>query len=250
MGIDHTQLQKDFPDTYKKLEEWRKQNPVAKQLQCLEDIADMVQEALTKLAENGVEDKLNDIGVILTDTREQLMKLNDREDPDYPDFSKPIIVALQKLETAINSIEVKPEFKPSFTPEFKPEFKPDIKVAAPDLKGIEAILRGDIPKAFLEAIKTIPSTDNTPIHEYLEALTKVMEEVRDKPIPIPQFPNKISVVNTDGSQIGSVGFDANADITITKTVVGNVTTFVKTDGVKTQTIEIDGDTGITTKVWS
>lgn len=45
------------------------------------------------------------------------------------------------------------------------------------------------------------------------------------------------------------------DVEITKTVDGNVTTFVKTGatnttGIDTQTITIDKDTGITTKVWS
>lgn len=50
--------------------------------------------------------------------------------------------------------------------------------------------------------------------------------------------------------VDSAGFSKDADITITKTVAGNVTTFVKTDGVKTQTITIYKDTNITTKVWS
>lgn len=59
-----------------------------------------------------------------------------------------------------------------------------------------------------------------------------------------------NLLATEATLSKTVGFDKNSDITITKTVVGNVITFVKTDGVKTQTITINKDTGITTKVWS
>lgn len=47
-----------------------------------------------------------------------------------------------------------------------------------------------------------------------------------------------------------VGFAADDNLTITKTVVGVVKTFVFTNGVKTKTVVINPTTGVYTTTWS
>jgi hypothetical protein len=48
----------------------------------------------------------------------------------------------------------------------------------------------------------------------------------------------------------TAGFDASANLTITESTVGTVTTTVITDGVKTLTVSEDTSNSTTTTVWS
>lgn len=173
--IDETKL---TPEQRDKLEVYHQTQD---QLKTLQDLADMTHE-LVNLAADTKENtgKLEALGAVLTDAREQLVKLNAKEDPAPPEVAKPIIAAINKLETALKSI--------------KP---PEVKVAAPnipplDLTEFNRILRTEIPSAFQKAIKSIPKVevsqpDNGPLLKAWEGISEQLVSIenatRMKPLP-------------------------------------------------------------------
>jgi hypothetical protein len=87
-------LTKLTPEQRDKLDNY---NSTQKQLRHLSDIADMVQELVTMADDN---DDSKEMGAILLDIRESLAEIKSKEDPETPDFSKPVVDAISKLETA------------------------------------------------------------------------------------------------------------------------------------------------------
>lgn len=158
------------------------------QLQTLHDIADMTQEMLNSLAdqkEAGSTDS-KQMGALLTDMRESLAALKDKQAPESPDYAQPVVEAIEKAQTAlsdsIKAINV----------------KPDVRVAAPnvttppiDLSGVESVIR-KIPEAFEAAIKLIdiPKAPKTNFQPLLDAwggisdqLLSIENATRAKPLP-------------------------------------------------------------------
>lgn len=199
------------PDQRDKLDKWK--NDV-KQLQTLEDIATMAQEML------GIMDDQNkdtgrktliidhvtgdDFVKILTNMNTSLEEFRNRKDPELPDYSKPVADAIQKLEKA-------------YTASLKTTIpKPEINVAAPnvtvkptpiDLSRMEQILKTDVPKAFQQAIDSIPTVDipeadNSPV---LDKLTEAIDWLQsiDTASRMKPKPGSIKVTNPDGTSISS-----------------------------------------------
>lgn len=236
--IDYASLP---PELVEKIKGWEKKkaenDPVARQLQLLTDIADISQELL------GVSDKNKDtlakslpaLGALLTDAREQLIKLNS-------ETSKAMLAATDKLSKAITTsmkgLDVAPVFKPEFKPEFKPNIKvesPDVHVPAPqvtvDMKEIQKILKTDVPKAFKEAIALIPETviPEAPDRwdEVLEWLQSIDTASRLKPV----FPNQLTVVNPNGAAVGGLTPGSDYDYIDVQQTSSVVETYVfKTGG--------------------
>lgn len=194
------------PELVKKLKDWESKRPEQQQLKVLADIANMTQELISVADDTGkattdVSKQLSALGAVLDDSRQQLMQLNKKEAPESPDYAKPVVNALDRVIAEIK----KQDIKPVFSPEIKVS-SPKVEVPKIDLKGIEKLLKTEIPKAFNDSIKLIPQTvipeqDDAEMQLLIQELIAVTTEVRDKRIPIPQFPNKVSVTKPNGSNI-------------------------------------------------
>lgn len=193
------------PELRAKLEELDKQRPENQSLQKLQDIALMLQDILMTDDEKRKSSNktIEEFGALLTDARESLQTIANKEDKEFPDFTKPITEVLTKVLTAINSKEYSPKIEVK-SPNVKVD-APQVNVNAPDvdLKGIEKILKTEVPKAFEEAISKIPATV---IPEYPDRWDEVLEWLesidtasRKKPTP----PTQLKVVNPDGTLIAS-----------------------------------------------
>lgn len=180
-----------------------------KQLQILSDIADISQEMLNVAdrAESKNSKQLEALGAVLTDSREQLVKLTNKDAPEAPDYAKPVVEAVSKLERAIKAIKVDPQIKVD---------APQVNVAPSsiDLKGIEKILKTDIPKAFKEAISQIPQTeipeaDNSQLLEAWQGISEQLVSIENATRMKPQFPTTLKVTSPDGSSIGGTIWGIN-----------------------------------------
>jgi hypothetical protein len=101
------------------------------------------------------------------------------------------------LEASVNKLVDKLD-KTDFTPKVDNK----VEVEAPDLSGIESEI------AKLEtAIKAIKleekETDLTPLVEELIKLQGEIKKVYTRPIPVPEYPTQVTVVNPDGSDVGT-----------------------------------------------
>lgn len=158
-----------------------------KSLILMGDIADMTQEMLNVLdGQTSSETRTNkEVGALLMDMRDSLITLKEKEEPESPDFAKPVVEAVGKLEKAlsasIKSIDVKPHVDSP-----KVNVNPQV-----DLSGVEKVV-ADIPKAFEKAIKLIPKTeipkaDYSPLLEkwdsISEQLLSIENAARMKPLP-------------------------------------------------------------------
>ena len=159
-----------------------------KQLQTLQDIADISQELLGVVDTLSSDEKStsHNIGALLTDMRESLMALKDKEMPEMPDHAKPVVEAVSKLEKAITLAISKIDVKPVID-------APQVNVSPPsvDLKGVEKAVK-EIPKAFAEAVKLMPKVeiseqDNSELlaawRGISEQLVSIENATRMKPIP-------------------------------------------------------------------
>jgi hypothetical protein len=166
-------------------------------LKTLQDLADMTHE-LVNLATDNKEntDQIQALGAVLTDTREQLIKLNAKEDPAPPEVAKPIIAAINKLEIALKAI------KPPQVSVSAPN------IPAPDLTEFNRILRKDIPSAFEKAIRSmpkidLPKVDNGPLLKAWEGISEQLVSIenatRMKPIP-----GSMKVTTTTGGSVADV----------------------------------------------
>lgn len=170
-----------------------------KEITLLGDLADMTQELFNVTDDTAKTRKLqiNQIGTLLTAVREELVKLNGKEVAEMPDYAKPIVIALDKLEKKFN-----------VTPEVNVNV-PDVHVPALDMKEFNKALKTELPKAFEKAIKLIPTTPAvqlTPLEGAIRSLEEMMGEKLES-IDIgtrmkPQFPTSLKVTNPDGTNIG------------------------------------------------
>ena len=216
------------PELRAKLEELDKQRPENQSLQKLQDIALMLQDILMTDDEKRKSSNktIEEFGALLTDARESLQTIANKEDREFPDFAKPITDLLDKLVEAVNSKEYSPKIDVKVPDINVPTPQVTVDVDAPDMKGIEKILKTEVPKAFEEAISKIPETV---IPEYPDRWDEVMEWLesidtasRMKPV----FPTELKVVNPDGSSIGSVS-GSTTYITILRAKTGDPeTTYV------------------------
>lgn len=204
MGLDETKLteeQRQALETYNQREA---------QVQALEDIANMTQEVVNLLDDKKKDKSVDNLGVLLTDIRESLSALKDKEAPETPDFAKPVVEAVSKLEKeltkSISKIDVKPQIKVD---------APAVNVSPPgvDLKGVEKAL-GNLPKAFEQAIKLIPKTeipeqDFTPLLSAWEGISEQLQSIDTASRMKPVFPTQLKVVSPDGSTIGGTVWGLN-----------------------------------------
>lgn len=192
------------PQTLDKIKKWDANQPAQKQLVALKDLADMTQEMLGVLedASKSNDEFKDQLAPVLLDIREKLQNIEKKETPEQKDFTKPIVDGLTSLEKKLAKID------------FKPEFKPNINVDAPvvsvspsvDLKGIEKILKTDLPKAFNDAIKLIPEVElqeNTDYTDKFEAMLAQLASIDTATRMKPQ-PSTMKVTNPDGSAIVSL----------------------------------------------
>lgn len=192
-NIDRRKL---TPDQVAQLESWQVSHD---QLGKLEEIAAMAQEMVTMLGNDEGKKNIEGLGSLLVDIRESLTVLKDKEAPEMPDYAKPVVDAVSKLETAL-------------TASLK-AISQDVHVAAPevtvnpqvDLKGVEKVMK-TLPKAFKDAISAIPQTEIPetnfdPLVEMLSNISTQLESLervaRMKPTP----PKSMIVTNPDGSSI-------------------------------------------------
>ncbi len=249
--IDYSKLS---PELQEKIKGWEKKKPENQQLQVLSDIAMMVQELINVADDTKKEskDSLKALGAVLTDAREQLVTLNKKEAPESPDYAKPVVEAVNKLRAAlqdsIDKIDVKPQVKVE-TPKID---APVVNVAPPsvsvDLKGVEKIIKNDIPKAFKEAIALIPATEipEAPDRwdEVLEWLQSIDTASRLKPV----FPNTLAVQATQSGAwiVSSQAYKKLLDDTSTANVtyVGSAAIGSATSAAVWQIQKIDETTGM------
>ena len=164
-----------------------------KQLQLLEDIADISQEMLNVLdAQDKTNEKVsNGTGALLVDMREALNALKDRKDPETPDYAKPVVEAVKQLEKSLQSLDLKPNITVD---------TPQVNVSPPsvDLRGVEKAVAA-IPKAFAEAIKLmpkleIPETDNQPLLDAWEGISEQLVSIETATRMKPQ-PGSMTISN-------------------------------------------------------
>lgn len=172
-------------DQRQKLEQYQH---TQQQLQVLSDIAMMNQEVIDLLddqkKDNG--EVSQKFGALLVDMRDSLTALKDKQAPETPDYAKPVVEAVSKLEKAlsasIKAIDVKPVID-----------APQVSVSAPDvdLKGVEKAV-SNLSKSFREAIKLIkiPEPEKTDFQPLLDAWEGISEQLvsiehaaRMKPLP-------------------------------------------------------------------
>lgn len=191
MGLNND-LPKELID---KLEKWDKQKPLNRQVRAAEDTADMIQQMLDILerSDKGTDLFRKQASPILVDVREKLQEIASKESPKQD--NKDIIKALENVEKTLKKIEVKPEFKPTIKVD-----TPEVNISPPsvDLKGIEKILRSELPKAFAEAISKIPeteipNTDFQPLVDQYQGMNEILSSI-DTAVRIrPEFPTNMTV---------------------------------------------------------
>jgi hypothetical protein len=203
MGVDKTPYNpaKLTPEQRDKLESWTQNKEKIRQLT---DIASMVQDLVGLVDDNQSKGSKTSeqMGAILVDIRESLNTLKGK-DITIPDYAKPVVEAVGKLEKALGKLDLKPQIKVD---------APQVNVAptpiSVDLKGIEKLLKNEVPDAFKQAIKLIPTVD-IPEADY-SSLTEIMNDISEKLDSIDtatrlktQFPSTLKVTNPDGSPVAS-----------------------------------------------
>jgi hypothetical protein len=171
-----------------------------KQLTILQDIADMTQDMLMEgdKEKKSTQKAVDDMGALLMDIRESLKSLNSKETPESPDFAKPVVEAVAKLEKALGKIEVKPSVTVS---------APHVNVPKLDLTEFNKVLKTEMPKAFDAAIKglkipEVPKTDNSELLKAWEGISEQLVSIEHATRLKPQMPTTLKVTNVDGSAIG------------------------------------------------
>lgn len=214
MGVKEPDLTKLTPEQRDKLEVYQQRED---QLQALEDIAKMTQEVVNILDDQKKNKSVDNLGVLLTDIRESLSALKDKEAPETPDYAKPVVEAVSKLEKALSASIKGINFKPQIKVD-----APAVNVSPPgvDLKGVERAVSG-LSKSFQDAIKQIPKTeipeqDYSPLLEAWKGISEQLASIdiatRMKPVP-----GSMKVTNADGSPILPRATDTSQDSPIIST---------------------------------
>lgn len=170
------------------LEKWSQNKQI---ISYLSDMADSFQAINILLKDSEATDskKQKEMGALLTDMRESLTTLKDKETPESPDYAKPVVDALERLfkplTASVKAIDVKPNVKVD-----APQVNVDSPSVNVDLKGVEKVLKTDLPKAFKESMKLIPKPDKfdpKPLLDAYKELGKKLDDidtgVRMKPMP-------------------------------------------------------------------
>lgn len=193
MGLDRSKL------SVEQLAQLEQYEASQKQLKALEEIGKKLQNVVSVIStQQGKSEKsTGDMGSLLMDIRESIDELVNKETPEAPDYSKPVVEAVSKLEkaltTSIKQVDVKPQVNVS---------APD--VPSVDLSGVEKVLKGDIPKAFEKAIKSIPKVpevDNKPLLDQLKEVSDKLSDI-DTGVRLKPVPGSMKVTNVDGGSIG------------------------------------------------
>lgn len=199
MGIDRIDRTKLSVDELAKLEQYEFN---LKQVQRFKDIQGILEEVAGTLADSEelTQESVKKFGALLTDIRESLSSLNKKEAPESPDYAKPVVEELKKLEkalsVAIKGIDTKPQVNVS-----APQVTVEPKI---DLKGVEKVLK-DMPSAFEKAVKQIPETKIKDYSEEWKIMFEKLDSIDTASRIKPQAPTRVEVTNTDGSSIGSLG---------------------------------------------
>lgn len=214
--VDYSKIS---PELRKKLEELDKKRPENQQLQVLQDIAMMFQEVIMSSddKQKDTDKVIKDFGAVLIDARENLQKIANKEDkefPEFPDIAKPITEVLDKLIKAVESKEYSPKIDVK-VPEIKVP-KSTINIDAPDLKGIEKLLKTEVPKAFEEAISKIPQTEIPEYPDRWDEVLKWLEDI-DTATRMRPIPGSMSINNTSSNPVPITG-DVTVDTTGLATV--------------------------------
>lgn len=196
------------PELRKKLEEVSKRKPANRQVQILEDMANMNQELINLLDDGNKDSKSfrGDLAPVLLDMRASLETLRGKEAPKPKDHAKPVVDRLDKLEKAI--VKALPKDKPQEVKVNAP--KVDISPPDVDLKGVEKLLKTHIPKAFEKAISKIPevqvpAVDFSEVIEVLHEMSIKLSEIDTATRMKPIAPSRVQVTNPDGSNIVDAG---------------------------------------------
>lgn len=205
------------PELRAKLLELDKERPENQSLQVLQDIALMLQDILMTDDEKrkGSNKTIEEFGALLTDARESLQTIANKEDKEFPDFAKPITDLLDKLVETVNSKEYSPKIDVKVPDINVPTPQVAVDVDAPDLKGIEKLLKTEMPKAFEEAISKIPATVIPEYPDRWDEVLEWLESIDTASRKKPTFPTQLKVVNPDGSLIGGSGGLTDAELRAT-----------------------------------
>jgi len=224
------------PELRAKLEEMNKARPENQSLQVLQDIALMLQDILMTDDEKrkGSNKTIEEFGALLTDARESLQTIANKEDKELPDYAKPIVEVLSKVLTAINAKEYSPKIDVKVPDINVPTPQATVNVDAPDLKGIERLLKTEVPKAFEEAISKIPPTVLPEYPDRWDEVLKWLEDI-DTGTRMKPLPGSMKVTNPDGTLIGSSASDGSivdgVDTAIKATVLDLTTSNPLTVGI-------------------
>jgi len=217
LKIDKAKL---TPEQRKQLEDYEQAQT---QLRVLQDIADMTQELLSVIDDYKKEGGKvsNGMGALLADMRDSLTALKDKEAPEAPDYSAPVVKAVDQLGTALSKAIKEIDVKPNVN-------LPAPEVTVPvDMSGVEAAV-AEIPKAFAEAIKLIPKveipkTDNSDLLRAWEGISEQLVSLenatRMKPLPGSMVISNMSEATNELEKIR--GFDIPPFTDIELTYVGS-----------------------------
>lgn len=219
------------------------------QLQAIQDIADMTQEVVNILDDKKQDKSVDNIGRVLLDIKESLGVIKAKEAPEVPDYAKPVVEAVSRLEKALSAsikqIDVKPQVKVN-----APQV--NVKPSDVDLKGVEKAL-GAMPNAFKEAIKLIPEveipeTDFTPLLSTLENISEQLSSIdtatRMKPQPGRMAVSNLNEINlapnifNDYEDIELTDADVNGNYQVISFKTGNLTHY-------TLNLTYDGNSNVT-----
>jgi len=231
-------------DPMKTTEEQRraieKFNQNKQMLQSLSDIAVMAQEVIMLMDDQKKDStkSTKEMGALLTDMRESLAALKDKKDPETPDYAKPVVEAVNKLEKAlaasIKAIDVKPNVKVD-----APQVSVDSPSVSVDLKGVEKVLKTDLPKAFKESMKLIPKPEKFDPKPLLDAYKQLGKKLDDIDTGVRMKQAGVNAKITNFSDMPDISINTTGLATSAKqdAIIGHL------DGVEGLLGTIDTDTG-------
>lgn len=209
------------PEFMKKLKELEKQNPTFKQLQAVEDIADIVQDIHSTGVDNSelLEQSFDKLGAILLDVRESLMTMSKKEDPKQPEIAKPIIKAIDEMNASLAKELAKIKLDPKITiPKLdvpSVTVKPaDVSI---DLDKIDKSLK-ELQKAVVSQIKQLPEpekVDFSPLLEELQEHKGWLESIDTASRLKPSFPTGLATTSKQDdiiTAINGIGGSTTYDI--------------------------------------
>lgn len=219
-------------DQQAQLEQWQMSHD---QLEKLEDMALILQKLLGEVEDTRKSGDKNttNFASLMMDIRESLTELKNKKSPEVPDFVKPLNSAVEKLDKAFQAAMSKIDARPKVNVS-----APNVQIDAPqvDLKGVEKVLKTDIPKAFKMAINSIPQTTLPDNSEDFKQIINTLKEVRDRPIPIPSMPSNMGI-RANGAIVSAANpLPVNAEITVPPITITNDGTFAKETGGNLDTI--------------